>query len=102
MKNIKNIVLSLVVFVIMIVASSYTNSTSVFEQNEAVSVLENKQNQTINLFVTHGHCSTPFAGIVDDLILNVPTRDDLGNPLEEMSISYEIDPNSLTCVQEMT
>ena len=82
MKKIKNIVLSLVVLVMMIVVSGYAKSTTVFQKNKAVLVLENKQNQTVNLFVTHGHCSTPFGGIVDDLIVSVPTRDDLGNPLE--------------------
>ena len=94
MKKIKNIVLSLVVLVMMIVVSGYAKSTTVFQKNKAVLVLENKQNQTVNLFVTHGHCSTPFGGIVDDLIVSVPTRDDLGNPLEYMNISFEIDPNS--------
>jgi len=57
-------------------------------------VLENKPNQTINMFVTHGHCSTPFAGIVDNLKVIVPPREDLGNPLEDMKISFEVDPNS--------
>ena len=94
MKKIKNIVLSLVVLVMMIVVSGYAKSTTVFQKNKAVLVLENKQNQTVNLFVTHGHCSTPFGGIVDDLIVSVPTRDDLGNPLEYMNISFEIDPSS--------
>jgi polyisoprenoid-binding protein YceI len=46
------------------------------------------------LFVTHGHCSTPFAGIVENLIIDIPTRPDLGNPLENMQISFEINPNS--------
>lgn len=94
MKKIKNIVLSLVVLTIIIVASGYTNSTSIFKKNKAVHAIESKQNQTINLFVTHGHCSTPFAGIVDDLNVSVPTRDDFGNPLENMQISFEVDPNS--------
>jgi len=94
MKKIKNIVLSLGVLVIIIVASGYTKNTSVFHNKEAVLVLENNQNQTINLFVTHGHCSTPFAGIVDDLEISVPKRFDLGNPLENMKISFEINPNS--------
>jgi polyisoprenoid-binding protein YceI len=94
MKKIKNIVLPLVVLVIIIVASGYTKSTSVFQKSDVALVFENEQNQTINLFVTHGHCSTPFGGIVDDLEVSVPKRDDLGNPLENMKISFEIDPNS--------
>lgn len=94
MKNIKNILLPLVVLVIIILASGYTKSTPVFQKNEAVLAFESKQNQTINLFVTHGHCSTPFGGLVDDLKVSIPTRDDLGNPLEEMKVSFEINPNS--------
>ena len=94
MKKIKKIVLSLAILVIMIVVSSYTKSSSDIHNNEEVLVLDNTQNQTINLFVTHGHCSTPFAGIVDDLNVSVAKRNDLGNPLEEMKISFAIDPNS--------
>jgi polyisoprenoid-binding protein YceI len=94
MKKIKNIVLSLIVLVIIIIASGYTTSTLDVQKSDTELKLENKQNQTINLFVTHGHCSTPFGGIVDDLKVNVPARDDFGNPLENMKISFEIDPNS--------
>ena len=94
MKNIKFIVLSLVVLVIMIVASGYTKATPVFHENEEILVIEKKQNQTVNLFVTHGHCSTPFTGIVNDLKVGVTKRDDLGNPLENMKISFEINPNT--------
>ena len=90
----KKIVLSLVVLVLIIVVSGYTKSTFVSQKNEAVLVLEKKQNQTVNLFVTHGHCSTPFGGIVDNLKVNVPPRDDFGNPLEKMEVGFEIDPNS--------
>lgn len=56
----------------MIIVSSFTKSTSIFKKNEATFVLENKQKQTVNLFVTHGHCSTPFGGIVDDLKVIIP------------------------------
>ena len=94
MNKIRIIILSVVVMVIMIVASGFTKDTSVCQKNETVLVLENKQNQTINLFVTHGHCSTPFAGIVDDVKVSVTKRDDQGNPLENMKISFDIDPNS--------
>jgi hypothetical protein len=92
MKKFKNIILSLVLLAILVVASGYTKSNSVNKKNEAV--LENKQKQTINLFVTHGHCSTPFMGDVNDLIVRETKRIDLGNPLEDMEISFEIDPNS--------
>jgi polyisoprenoid-binding protein YceI len=94
MKNIKNIVLLLVVLVITIVASGYTKSTSSSEKNSITTTIKNKEKKTANLFVTHGHCSTPFSGIVKDLKLNVATREDIGNPLEGMELSFSIDPNS--------
>jgi polyisoprenoid-binding protein YceI len=94
MKNIKNIVLSLVVFAIIIVASGFTISTSDSQKNEDIKVVKNNKKQTINLFVTHVHCSTPFTGIVDNLKVSAPIRNDLGNTLEDMKISFEINPNS--------
>jgi len=94
MKKIKKIVLPLAALMIIIVASGYSKSNSNFKKNEDTLVFENKQNQTINLFVTHGHCSTPFSGIVDDLKVDAPIREDLGNPLEDMQISFKVDPNT--------
>ena len=55
---------------------------------------EEIQNQRINMFVTHGHCSLPFSGKVDNLQIDLVERNDQGNPLENMTISFEIDPNS--------
>ena len=94
MKKIKNIVLPLLVVAIIIVASGYTKSESNSSKKENLQTVENKQNQTINLFVTHGHCSTPFMGVVNDLKLDVVSRSDQGNPLENMKISFEVDPNT--------
>lgn len=94
MKKIKNIVLPLIVVAIILVASGYTKSESNTEQKENLQTVESKENQTINLFVTHGHCSTPFAGIVNDLKLDIVSRSDQGNPLEDMQISFEVDPNT--------
>ena len=84
----------LILLVILIVASGYSTSTLTSNKKEIVTAQENKQNQTINVFVTHGHCNTPFSGIVDNLIVDVPKRTDLGNPLENMKIVFEVDPNS--------
>lgn len=94
MKKIKNIVLSLALLVFVIIISGYSKDFSTCQEKEVLLKLENKQNQTINLFVTHGHCSTPFGGIVNDLKVIVPKRNDLGNPLENMKISFEVDPNT--------
>ncbi len=94
MKKIKNIVFPLVVLVIVIVASGYNKSASEVVKNETSFVLQNNYKQMINLFVTHGHCSTPFSGQVDDLKIDIKQRFDKGNPLEDMKISFDINPNS--------
>ena len=94
MKKIKNIVLSVVVLVLIVAFSSYTKSTVPSEKNGEIHVLDSEQNQTINMFVTHGHCSTPFGGVVDKLTVSAPIRTDLGNPLEDMKISFDVDPTT--------
>lgn len=94
MKKIKIIVTTLVVCATAVVVSGYTKGASCYQNTELAPVLVNKENQAINMFVTHGHCSTPFSGVVDSLKIIIPTRKDLGNPMENMSMSFEIDPNS--------
>lgn len=95
MKKIKTIVMSAAVLATIIVVSGFVKSTPSCEKKVATTaVKENKQNQTINMFVTHGHCSTPFGGIVNNLKVDLTDRDDGGNPLENMKLSFEIDPNS--------
>ncbi|MFK7785471.1 MAG: YceI family protein [Crocinitomicaceae bacterium] len=57
--------------------------------------------QSVNLFVTHGHCSSPFAGTVENMEVNTKVRYDAGNPLEDMQMSFEIIPESFaSCVNE--
>ena len=103
MKIIKKIILALALLVILIVTYGYTKSSTTISNTEITSELpskvlnefpEEESKQTINMFVTHGHCSTPFSGKVYDLKIAAPKRKDLGNPLESLAISFEIDPNS--------
>jgi len=94
MKKIKIIILSTSILAIIVVASGFTKTTSSCGKTETTTVKKSKQNQTINMFVTHGHCSLPFAGVVNDLRINLQPRNDKGNPLEEMNLSFNIDPNS--------
>lgn len=59
-------------------------------------VSENEyHSQYVNLAVSHGHCSSKFSGKVEHLNLELVPRADLGNPLEEMKLSFDINPNSL-------
>jgi len=94
MKKIRNSILPLIVLAIIIVASGSTKGSDPLGVDCKTRVIENKQHQSVNMFVTHGHCSTPFSGVVDELEISYPVREDLGNPLEELKISFEIDPNT--------
>ncbi len=99
MKKIKIIGLSVAVLTTIIVVSGFATSKPSCEKEKTKPVKVMEQKQTVNMFVTHGHCSTPFAGNVDNLKVDLgPKRYDGGNPLENMKISFEIDPNSFnTC-----
>ncbi|MFK7749852.1 MAG: YceI family protein [Kordia sp.] len=100
MNIIKSILLSLVVVAIIVVASGYTKNESEAPKKEQLETVvdlqtvEKTEQQTISLFVTHGHCSTPFAGVVNNLQLDITSRSDQGNPLENMALSFEVDPNT--------
>ncbi len=50
--------------------------------------------QMANFFVSHGHCSLPFTGKVEKLELIAPVREDQGNPIENLELSFEINPKS--------
>lgn len=90
MNLIKKSIVLVAVLITVFVVSGYTKSTLTDKKTETVKAVS----PTINFFVTHGHCSTPFAGKVNDLKVDYPTRLDMGNPLEDMVISFEVDPNS--------
>ena len=91
MKKNKIIILSVIVLSAIIVISGFSAIKQTFIKPDLKKV---DTKQTINMFVTHGHCSTPFAGKVDDLKVDYTKRHDLGNPLEGMKISFNIDPNT--------
>lgn len=94
MKKFAQIVLPLVVMVAIVVISGFGLKPTDVETPEVVRVAERTEQQTVNLVVSHGHCSTPFAGVVDDLKVETSLRVDGGNPLEGMAISFEINPYS--------
>ena len=99
MKKNRIILLSVVVLSTIIFASGFTKDSFVSQKTEIA--IKEVLPQSINMFVTHGHCSTPFAGNVNDLKVVVPQRNDLGNPLEDMILSFEVDPNSFNvCTSE--
>ena len=89
MKTIKSMVLSIAVLGTILVASAYSYQKTECSKNKIT-----KPNQMVNMFVTHGHCSTPFAGSVYNLKVEVSDAIESGNALENMAISFEIDPNT--------
>ena len=76
-----------------LISANYINLSEP-QGTEFIAVQKQGQNQTLNLFITHGHCSTPFSGAVNNLKVLVQEREDGGNPLEGLSISFETDPNT--------
>ena len=81
------------VFTSLLLVCGFIPSKVVDQKFERIDDTKNK-NQTINMFVTHGHCSTPFSGKVDELTLELEKRTDKGNSLENMKIAFEVDPNT--------
>ncbi|MGB1042730.1 MAG: YceI family protein [Tenacibaculum sp.] len=94
MDKIKKSVLVVAILLIVVLISGYAKKTSINKKDKEVTAVKTKEDKTINFFVTHGHCSTPFAGVVTDLELYIPVRSDLGNPLENMQVSFQVDPNT--------
>jgi len=92
MKKNRIILLSVVVLSTIIVASGFTKDSFVSQKTEIA--IKEVLPQSINMFVTHGHCSLPFSGKVDDLKVDYTKRYDKGNSLEDMKISFNIDPNT--------
>lgn len=94
MKTLKITILLITSSACLIFTSAFVKGKTKCVKPTMISVYNPQQNQTMNLFVTHGHCSTPFAGKVNDLSVMAVARKDGGNPLENMKISFEIDPNT--------
>ena len=96
MKNNRIHFSSIVILVLILLSGCDVNESVNLDNNvsKEVDLKEDKSKQTVNLFVTHGHCSTTFTGTVDNLEVYAPLRIDRGNPLENLKLSFEIDPNS--------
>jgi len=101
MKIIKrNNAVSVIAIITLIIVTGFTASTTSCQKKEKNNEVKEKK-YVINMFVTHGHCSTPFSGSVDNLKLELEEHPDLENPLEGMKISFEIDPNTFNvCASE--
>lgn len=81
-----------VVSTIALMSGYVTNKTKAPKKVSKKEKVEAKKK--INLFVTHGHCSTPFEGVVENIDIYTPMLTFKENSLGNMSISFEVDPNS--------
>lgn len=103
MKSSKNIMISLIVLSVVIMVTGFSKNNPSCNKNRTIEKLSViNPIQTINMFVTHGHCSTPFAGKLDRLTVDFgKLRNDEGNPVENMKLSFEINPNTFNvCASE--
>jgi polyisoprenoid-binding protein YceI len=99
----KYYLLSITVISIFIGMSGFINGNSNNIEKKGYYKIQGLQPQSMNLFVTHGHCSSPFSAKVNKLNISAPYREDLGNPLENLKLSFQIDPNSFTkCRKEQS
>lgn len=96
MKTIKTIFSPFALTVVFCLASVFTFLSTSCKQEEQPIVEKKASTQKINMFVTHGHCSVPFTGDVDNLNFEFLPRTDFGNPLEGMKLSFDINPRTLT------
>lgn len=94
MKNLKYGIASLIGMLFILVVTGFTNCTTPSQNTDNSKEVDDKQTQNINMFVTHGHCSTPFMGRVENFKIDLAKRNDQGNPLEDMRISFEVNPNT--------
>jgi polyisoprenoid-binding protein YceI len=99
MKSLKTILLPVTIAIALSMVCVFTLLSTSCKPTEPVT--ENKpSSQLINLAVSHGHCSSKFSGQVENFNLELFPRTDLGNPLEDMKISFDIDPNTLNACND--
>lgn len=94
MKNVKISIMWLSVITLGLVITGFTRCTPSEAKAQEITDKELINPQMVNMFVTHGHCSTPFAGRVNNLKIGRTKRYDQGNELENMDISFSVDPNT--------
>tara|TARA_R110002050_G_scaffold200492_1_gene335365 strand:+ start:25276 stop:25914 length:639 start_codon:yes stop_codon:yes gene_type:complete len=101
MKNLKYGFASLAGMLLIVMVTGFTNCTTPSQNTDNSKSVVDPQTQNINMFVTHGHCSTPFMGRVENFNIDLAKRTDQGNPLEEMRIAFEVNPNTFNvCTDE--
>lgn len=90
MKNLKNILSIIGIASLILMVSAYSTNDNSSKSYCAVGL----EKTSMNMFVTHGHCSLPFAAKLENLKVDIPSRKDFGNPLENMNLSFEMNPKS--------
>lgn len=67
-----------------------------FNQKETKTTAPKLRANQINLFVTHGHCSSPFAGQVSNFLIDIPKGVIDHNPIEDLKVSFDLDASTFT------
>lgn len=95
MKKLRYVFPVLIVLGTIVVVSGFANSNSI-TQSKVVDEVQCKQKSMANLFVTHGHCSTPFSGEITNAEVAVSGNKEDIDPMTTLSVSFDIDPSSFS------
>lgn len=99
MKTIKSFLLPTTIAVILSIACTFTLLSTSCKPSESVTE-KKSSSQLVNLAVSHGHCSSKFSAQVENFNLELFPRIDVGNPLEDMKISFDINPNTFNACND--
>jgi len=97
MKKLTRLFIPLTALLTISIAFGLIGLSTTCKQFETVT---ERNSQHINLAVSHGYCSSKFSGQVKNLNLELYPRTDLGNPLEDMKLSFDIDLNTLNACND--
>jgi len=101
MKNIKAITLTILIVATLTLITGFTYCSTPNDSIDTPLEVRKVEPQTMNMFVSHGHCVTPFTGKVNNLTIDLSPQKGLGNPLENMKLFFDIDPNTFfVCAED--
>ncbi len=91
MKKMKITFISSTIIALTLLLSAFTYSPTIETTPNWIA-----SGDSVNLLVSHGHCSTPFSGKLNRLDVSLPVVNNHSNPLENLKLAFSIDPTSFT------
>lgn len=76
--------------------SNLTENTKQYYIPGSAKSLQNDTQTPINLFVTHGHCSTPFSANIENLQVRFIQTSYCAREMEDIQLSFDLNPNTFT------